>query len=782
MMNYKTPIYILTVVMANIALLIMAQIGLDHDYHQYLLLVDSLSLIGLAFVIHRQCRKNMVLQSKQLLLDTAMRVGQTNEMELLQFVPDFLCLKDGEGRWLYAVPDFLARYDLQFVDFIGRTNEELALEPESKAHALKLASIQDKSTWHLGEAMKESFTELLDNEKQVVFEITRIPIFDKQFNKSKLLILGKHIDAPTEKAIAPVEQAESSNIYQRCFDSHFCLVFLDEKFQVTQVNGLFSKLCGYSNEDAKGRHISFLILGEFKPSSKELFSENTSLWSDELICRHKEGSYFPVQLSITQIKNGNQPAQYFASLFDITRQKQAENRIMKIAHYDDLTGLVNRVMFFERLNRFLMTNKSSFAVVFFIDLDRFKAVNDSLGHDAGDMVLKETATRIQAVTRKKDIVSRLSGDEFAVLMLNETSHEQAIYSASMVAEKIIQTLAAPFFFQRTEVFIGASIGISLYPEDGRTPEELLKRADVSMYEAKKQGRNNYQFYKQEFSAASQDRLEVEMNLRKAIEKKELQLYYQPQYQTVDGKLYGAEVLIRWIQGKTGKAKMVSPDKFIPIAEETGLIVDIGQWILQTACLQMKRWLDQGFLPGQLSVNVSARQFSDDNFLKSVENALSVADLESKHIKLELTESMLIGDIRQIELQLHRLKKMGIDLVLDDFGTGYSSLSYLKDFPIDVLKIDKSFVIGNALASKNGSIACAIINMGHSMGQKIVAEGVETKEQLMFLKNRGCDIIQGYYYSPPLPVEKMTALLKAETEGAGLGKKKATENIDNLFIN
>ena len=280
-----------------------------------------------------------------------------------------------------------------------------------------------------------------------------------------------------------------------------------------------------------------------------------------------------------------------------------------------------------------------------------------------------------------------------------------------------------------------------------------------MYEAKNKGRNNYQFYKKEFSLASQGRLELENNLRKAMDKGELKLFYQPQINARTRSISGAEVLIRWVHDFNGKIKMIPPDHFIPIAEETGLIIEIGTWILETACLQFKSWLDEGYSLPQISVNVSPRQFMDNGFIQSVKNALKKADLEAKHLELEITESMLIGDLNKIELQLKRLKKMGIKIALDDFGTGYSSLSYLKKFPIDVLKIDQSFIRELTIGSKDANIASAIIEMGHSLNQKIVAEGVENEFQLMFLIEKKCDFIQGYYFSRPLSVSKIAIFFK-----------------------
>ncbi|CAG1021024.1 partial putative signaling protein, partial [Patescibacteria group bacterium] len=330
------------------------------------------------------------------------------------------------------------------------------------------------------------------------------------------------------------------------------------------------------------------------------------------------------------------------------------------------------------------------------------------------------------------------------------------------AGKINQKLSEIVRINRHDAVVGSSIGISIFPEDCRTTETslkaetLLKNADIARNNAKNKAKNSYQFYNRDFNAISQDKLLMELNLRKAIAKNELKLCYQPQYFANNKKLCGAEVLVRWYQNNT---KMIPPDQFITLAEDTGLIIEIGYWILKTACQQLKTWIDAGYPLHQLSVNVSAQQFNDTNFLNLVRKAIIESGLEPENIELEITESMLIGDARFIDLQLNQLKKMGVKLAIDDFGTGYSSLSYLKDFPIDMLKMDKSFVTGMTIDSKNARLASAIIEIGHSLKQLVIAEGVETQEQFDFLRKRGCDVIQGYFFSKPLDAEEMTAFLK-----------------------
>ncbi len=677
----------------------------------------------------------------------------------LDCLPEFLCIKDTHGRWLKASRPYLLGFNLQDVDYVGKTDDELIQCSESDVQALKLSAIQDKSAWHLGQPVKETKAISGSDKKNSFFEITRTPVFDAEQNRLKLIITGRLVDD---------EEKSSSDVLAYTMEvCHLNIAFLDANFRISCINKMFSSLTGYLIEDVENKVLSCLIEGDFVLTRKDFINaDNAHFWTGELRCRHRNGQFFPVKLDITQIAKDNQELSYFATLKDITLQKQSEQHIMKIAHSDDLTGLVNRTLFVDRLNRFLAESKhlQRHAVVFCINLDRFKAVNDSLGHGAGNQLLKEAAARLRSLMGNRDVVARLGGDEFALLISNEKAHEQAMYSASLIAGEALTKLSETFYVHKREVFISASIGIAIYPEDGNTAEILLKNADIAMYEAKRQGRNNYQFYKKDHADAAQDRLLMELNLRKAIEKNELQLYYQPQYYAASRKLFGAEVLIRWLHGADGEIKMIPPDKFISIAEETGLIVEIGEWIMRTACFQLKRWLDAHYELKQVSVNVSARQFTDNNFLKTVESALFDAQLNAENLELELTESLLVGDIKQIELQLYRLKKMGIKIALDDFGTGYSSLSYLKNLPIDVLKIDQSFIREMTMGSKDAKLAATIIQMGHSLGQKIIAEGVETEQQLMYLTHRGCDIIQGYYFSKPLPVNIMTELLISGMKG------------------
>ena len=603
-----------------------------------------------------------------------------------------------------------------------------------------------------------------------LLETLTTPIFDETNAPYRLLITGQQIEQD-KKTKDDKKTKKELALFSTIFStSHLSFIILDESLRIISTNNAFSSLFGFSFDEVNNQLISYVTCSKNKQVFCNIIQtyfqkNNYELWSGEVECKKKNGEVMIIKLEIKPILSKDEEFDnYFVTLEDITQSKENERRIFRIANYDHLTGLVNRAMFMNRMAQFISVAHRHHlnAMVFFLDLDKFKIVNDTYGHDAGDEVLKETSARLSRILRQEDVVARFSGDEFAVLVLNIKTHEKAIFLSSLIADKIIKSLTRKFSIGRRELFVGSSIGISIYPEDGSTSEELLKHADVAMYEAKNKGRNNYQFYKKEFSIASQGRLALENDLRKAIDKGELQLFYQPQINAQSKRVSGAEALIRWFHDPHVKNKIIPPDYFIPIAEETGLIIEIGKWILETACYQFKTWLNAGLSIPQISVNVSARQFMDDGFMQSVEDALNKAELEPKYLELEITESMLAGNLDKIELQLKRLKKMGIKIALDDFGTGYSSLSYLKKFSIDILKIDQSFVRELTIDSKDASIACAIIEMGHSLNQKIVAEGVENETQLMFLCERKCDYIQGYYISKPLPVFKMTTFLQENT--------------------
>jgi diguanylate cyclase (GGDEF)-like protein len=415
------------------------------------------------------------------------------------------------------------------------------------------------------------------------------------------------------------------------------------------------------------------------------------------------------------------------------------------ANYDALTGLPNRNLLQDRLHQAVQGYRLPRTVaVAFIDLDHFKFVNDSLGHSIGDKLLKGIAGRLRGVLREGDTVARLGGDEF-VLILNGQPSEEVIFRAM---QRITATVAEPMNIEGKELIVTCSGGISLYPQDGQDVDTLLKNADAAMYRAKEQGRNNCKFYTSEMNKRVNERLSLENGLRRAIERKEFLLHYQQRADLRTGSIVGAEALVRWLHPERG---LIAPDRFIPIAEETGLIMPIGEFVLREACRQARSWLDQGLQPGVVSVNLSARQFRQEGLVRLVAGVLEETGLDPKHLEMELTESMVMDNIASAIATLRGLKSLGISLSVDDFGTGYSSLAYLRNLPIDKLKIDRSFVrdIGNARDADGGVLAQAIISLGHALHLQVVAEGVETLAQAQFLKRHKCDEVQGFFYGKPL---------------------------------
>ncbi len=437
---------------------------------------------------------------------------------------------------------------------------------------------------------------------------------------------------------------------------------------------------------------------------------------------------------------------------DITRRKAAERRIEHLAHHDFLTDLPNRSLLRDRLDIALGQARREGHLVgaLFIDLDRLKVINDTLGHEAGDQLLREAAGRLASSMREGDTVARLGGDEFMVILPNLGDTR----GAAAAARKILTSLARPLELKGQEVFMSASIGVSLFPNDAADPEALIRNADAAMYRAKRNGGDNYQFYTVDLNVQVQERLAIEQGLRVAEQRDELRLLYQPKVDLASGKIIGVEALLRWQHPALGA---ISPERFIPVAEETGLIVPIGEWVLRRACMQVRDWRDKGIdLP--IAVNLSACQFRQRNLAETIHRILSETGVPPEFIEIEITESDVMENAESAIATLDKLKSRGISISIDDFGTGYSSLSYLKRFPLDVLKIDRSFVRDIVDDSDDAAIVEAIIALARSLEIKVVAEGVETHDQMAFLNRAGCNFAQGYLFSPPVEAEQIVALL------------------------
>jgi diguanylate cyclase (GGDEF)-like protein/PAS domain S-box-containing protein len=471
---------------------------------------------------------------------------------------------------------------------------------------------------------------------------------------------------------------------------------------------------------------------------------------------HKSGYYIWVNLTTSLVRDADGNPKYYSTVIeDISRRKQIEEELLHLANHDVLTGLPNRSLLLDRLSQALVyANRAGGQVaVLLIDLDRFKNINDSLGHDVGDKIIMEIGRRLTACVRTGDTVARFGGDEFAVIRPDVVREE----TVAIMAQQVLEALSRPLMIEGHEFYPTGSIGISMYPRDGQDGQALLKNADTAMYRAKDAGRNNFQFYAHEMNSRALDRLKLESGLRRALERGEFALHYQPQMDIATGAIVGVEALLRW---EPPGQSMVFPADFIPIAEETGLIVPIGEWVLRTACLQIRQWQVSGRFPNlKMAVNLSARQFKQQSIADMVSRVLAESDCSPQSLELEITESVIMENPESAAQTLRSLSEMGVHLSIDDFGTGYSSLSYLKRFPINSLKIDKSFVQDITTDADDAAIAKAVIALAHSLKLSVIAEGVETAEQLDFLRMQRCDQMQGYYLSRPLPLEKLESLLE-----------------------
>ena len=473
-------------------------------------------------------------------------------------------------------------------------------------------------------------------------------------------------------------------------------------------------------------------------------------WHGELRNKKKNGEYYWAMISISPITDDYGRVSHYVSVSeDVTEQKENHIKMEQLAYVDTLTGLANRILLRDRLEQGLkaVQRNSSRMALLYIDLDQFKRINDSLGHDVGDALLMQVADRLRHCVRHQDTVARMGGDEFVILL----SDMDAMTSASSVARKILDSMREPHKLLRHEIIITPSIGITIAPDDSLNADILLKNADMAMYRAKSQGRNNYQFFTEEMNTRALDHLMIENDLRLAIQNNELMLMFQPQQELASGKLVGMEALVRWQHPVKG---MLSPDAFIPVAEETGLIVKLGEWVLINACRQWRNMQRAGVAPMKLAVNLSARQFRDPDLIDMIQRALALSDFQPINLELEITETIIMEYIEHAVDVLKQIKALGITISIDDFGTGYSSLNYLKRMPLDTLKIDKSFIQDIPNSYDDMAIASAVIAMAHKLKLTVVAEGVENEAQWAFLKRNQCDIAQGYLMGKPMTADEL----------------------------
>ncbi|MFT5760531.1 MAG: diguanylate cyclase (GGDEF)-like protein/PAS domain S-box-containing protein [Alteromonadaceae bacterium] len=546
----------------------------------------------------------------------------------------------------------------------------------------------------------------------------------------------------------------ASTVFQTATEA---VMINDANNLIVAVNDAFTLITGYSEAEVLGENPILLSSGHHDVNFyKEMNTELTSKgkWQGEICNRRKNGEVYYEWLSITALKNKAGELESYVSLFsDITKRKQAEDKIYHQANYDYLTGLANRNLFIDRFEQSIAVAKreDKSVALLFIDLDGFKNVNDTFGHSKGDLLLKYAAQRIESVVRTSDSVARLSGDEFAVMLCGDND----VYSNEKVAAKVLAELAAPFQLVEKEAHISASIGIAIFPDDGHFSEDLLANADSAMYKAKEKGKNNVQFFTKEMDIKAQQRRSLEVELRQAIKNNELVLHYQPIHDIKTGKVVSAEALIRWLHPQRG---LIPPIEFIPLAEDIGFIVDIGDWVLEQACNQAQMWQTQWTFAPKISVNISSAQLHRADFFDKLKHVLTQSQLPPELLTLEMTESLLIEEDINTLAKLRTIRDFGIALSIDDFGTGYSSLSYLKRFPISILKIDRAFIKDITVNSEDEALTCAILSIAQSLNLKVVAEGVEEKAQCDLLAKHNCQFVQGYFFSKPIPAEVFAAYI------------------------
>lgn len=677
---------------------------LSHSERRYRLLTEGMS--DIVFTLDEKLQLNYISSSVTKIL------GQDASKVLKNGLP--LILSDSSYQYLYR----MLKQDLQ--DARASNKEDMVRSFDVDVHALNGVSM-----------ILEIQSSILRNEADDI---------------EGILATGRDV---TQKRAIEREARTASEVFENSSES---IIVTESNGRINRVNKAFTHLTGYDasrviNENPQ----TFLapstpqkLINEMKAS---LVSEG--YWQGELYYINQQREVRPSWTGITALKDdeGNIQSLIIISS-DIAERKITEARIERLAYFDGLTGLPNRSQMHETLER-LMLNKSNILALLFIDLDRFKPINDSMGHPVGDQVLKQVAKRLSDAVRPQDLVARIGGDEFTVIMSGLADNEEAIMESIDVSENILHHLVQPFEIEDRQLYLSCSIGVAIFPDNAETGMDLLKNADTAMYHAKAMGKNNVQFYAEDMNTYAMERLELENNLHLALRQNEFELFYQAQWDTIENKICGIESLLRWRRPGFG---VVAPDTFMPVIEETGLIVPIGEWVLRTACEQIIDWQEAGFMVPKLSVNLSARQFKDAQMLDRICRIVDETGVDPELIELELTESILMDDVDRALAVLNEARSMGFQLSIDDFGTGYSSLSYLKQFPVNNLKIDKSFIHNLPHNQEDAQITRTIVAMANNLGLGVIAEGVEKDEQQAFLQQVGCHKVQGYMYSYPVTAD------------------------------
>ncbi len=671
-----------------------------------------------------------------------------------------------DGLWDWNILDNSVYFSPRWKEMLGFRDDELPNEVPSWAERIHPDDVDE--TWADVHKNVNGETDYYENIHRLrhkdghwVWILDRGKVqFDE--NGTAVRMLGTHTDITEEKKMQ-LQYAHQAQIIEQVHDS---VISTDLEGVIISWNRGSKTLLGYSSQEMLGQHVHSIYLPEDHDELNKNIDTLKTRGKHRAIVRllKKSGDLIYAELSLSLFKDEKGEAIGLVGYAqDITERKTAEDELhlqrlnlQHQAYHDTLTGLPNRSLFHDRLEQAVekaKRNDTLFAL-FFIDLDRFKQINDSLGHAIGDELLKVVTERLKATIRKEDTLARLGGDEFTIVM-EELSHPQ---DASILAQKILEVLQQPITINDHALYVSSSIGISLYPQDDTDAGNLLKYADAAMYRAKEEGRNNFQFYSAEMTELALERLLMTTSLRQALKNEEFVIHYQPQINAENNSLIGMEALVRWQHPTKG---LLSPIRFLPLAEETGMIIELDHWVMRTAIQQVGAWYDEGFNPGVLSVNLSMKQLEHRDFIPLVQKTIETYDFRPEWLKLEVTEGQVMQRPEEAIAKLSQINALGIGISVDDFGTGYSSLSALKRLPINTLKIDRSFLMDVPEDTEDAAIVKAIIALGKSLDLNLIAEGVETATQKEFLLANGCKNIQGYYYSRPIDSEEIHALLLEE---------------------
>ncbi|MBI4549662.1 MAG: EAL domain-containing protein [Candidatus Omnitrophica bacterium] len=677
--------------------------------------------------------------------EAALGISERRFSLFMQNLSGCAWIKNWDGTYVFVNPTYETHFHLSPSQMIGKTDyDHFPAETADQFRKNDLWVIEHKKALETVEVIPQE-------DGLHYWLVNKFPIHAE--NGAGIMVGGMAVDI-TDRVHSKEELIKLSIAVEQ---SPASIMITDTEGRIEYVNVKFTEVTGYTLDEVKGKKPSFLKTGETPLETyKQLWDTilDGREWRGEFRNRKKSGEHYWEQALIAPIRNTEGKVTHFLAIKeDITKRKWSEEALVHMAYYDSLTDLPNRFLIYDRLNQALShaRRKKKMAGVLSLGLDRFKNINDAFGHTVGDGLLQAVAKRLSDICGKNNFVARVGGDEFMIILPELKNVEEAL----QMAQQIQDAIRPVFSLEGHEIHVTVSIGISVYPSDGDDVETLLKDANTAMDRAKQRGRNNYQLYTPTMHVETFGRMVLENNMRKALGREEFRLHYQPFVELKTRRITGMEALLRWEHPDIG---LVSPVEFIPIAEESGLIVPIGEWVLRTACKKVREWADAGLPQLSVAVNLSARQFQQANLLEMIESVLKDTGLNPESLELEITESIAMENVAFTLSTLRQLRDRGVRISIDDFGTGYSSLNYLKEFPISALKIDRSFIRDLVADPADAAIVSAMIVLAHSLSLQVVAEGVETQEQLDFLKKNKCDIVQGFLFSKPVPADQFQALV------------------------